>query len=324
MGGELNVPTASGSPYWKDRIRMPEVEQAYNNSDSSTNIEAWYHGIEAGPYNAGVNVSSYSTQKEVLSKDSSREAVFDGGFAGKCENDQVWQYVEDANRWKCSGDIPWDQTVYLPEFENDDHVGLIFPPYNFINDLSNIPDYIYEVNSTTGNVIRDTGIDSFETAWDEAPHKSGQVEIDSIDARCWNGTKGISESQIHNNESYIQSNFNVNVTDWFSISVPDNPSDPVSNFRSLDHDGSYSCYWDVNVKERFTGNTHPDSPFSDAQNQVIEMHNYMGQSSPSSPEGVLVKNMTEDSSYAGSLPDMTGSDHTWTNTELTNQIISWN
>jgi hypothetical protein len=146
--GDTNPPNYCGGncqdyDSWKDRIREPEVSTAYDNSDSSTNIEAWYHGDIAGPYNAGVNVSSFSTQKEVLSKDTSREAVFKGGFAGKCDNDQVWQKTQDSgNTWRCSGDIPWDQTVYLPEFQNDDHVGLIFPPYNFKNSQSDLPDYI--------------------------------------------------------------------------------------------------------------------------------------------------------------------------------------
>jgi hypothetical protein len=55
-----------------------------------------------------------------------------------------------------------------------------------------------------------------------------------------------------------------------------------------------------------------------------EMHRHLGKSSPSNIQEIVTKNITEDSSYAGDLPDMTGSNHEWTNTELTNKIISWN
>jgi hypothetical protein len=62
----------------------------------------------------------------------------------------------------------------------------------------------------------------------------------------------------------------------------------------------------------------------DIQNQMIEINKYLGKNNPSGKKSIAVKNMTEDSSYAGDLPDMTGSDHEWTNTELTNKMISWN
>lgn len=84
----------------------------------------------------------------------------------------------------------------------------------------------------------------------------------------------------------------------------------------LTHDGSYSCYWNIT--------TTSGDKVSDIQEDTYEIHKHLGKSSPSSPHGVLVKNITEDSSYSGDLPDMTGSDHSWTNTELTNKMISWN
>ena len=292
---------------------MPEVQQAYDNSNSDKNVIAWHNGTPNGPYNAGVNVSSYSTQKEVLSKDTSVEAVFKGGFAGKCESDQVWQKTQDTeNTWRCSGEIPWQQTVYLPEFENDDHVGLIFPPYNFINDQTNLPDYVY--NFVDGKQ-EGAGFNSFEVAAEQMDFLfSGSTDIDRINARCWNGTTGIPEGQMSNSQSYLESNYNVKMSD-FQISVPSNPSDPVANFRPLDHDGSYSCYWNVTTAD---GDT-----VSDIQDTMVEVHNHLGKT-PSGKESILVKNITEDSSYAGDLPDMTGSNHEWTTSELTTKIGSWN
>lgn len=297
---------------WEDRIKMPEVEEAYNNSDSDTNIKAWHHNDPEGPYNAGAN------NTRVLSKDSSSEAVFKGGFAGKCENDEVWQYKADESEWKCSGDIDWQQTVYLPEFQNDDNAGLIFPPYNFINDKSSLPDYIF--NKSALDVQLGAGWNSFETAWEEAPHKTGTVDVQSIDAKCWNGTKGLTKDQVKESENYIESNFNVNVTQWFTINVPDNPSDPVAEYKPLTHDGTYSCAWRVNA-ETSSGTTITEW---DAQDFMVEMHNHLGKSSPSGTAETVVKNITEDSSYAGSLPDATGSDHDWTSNELEQAMNNWN
>lgn len=304
---------------WEDRIRMPEVEQAYNNSDSSLNSIAWLTGGEGGPFNAGTNVSnSPSGQDDVLSKDSSEIAIFDGGFAGKCESDEVWQYKPGDDEWKCSGDIDWQQTAYLPKFDSldNDNAGLIFPPYNFINDKSNLPDYI---NNRVGGVQEGLGWNSFETAWEEAPQKTGTVDVQSIDAKCWNGTKGLTQDQIKESENYIESNFNVNVTQWFTIDVPDNPSDPVANFRPLTHDGTYSCAWRVNAETSF-GTTITEW---DAQDFMVEMQNHLG-NTISGEKSIAVKNMTEDSSYAGSLPDATGSSHDWTSNELTQAMNNWN
>ena len=304
---------------WEDRIRMPEVEQAYNNSDSSLNSIAWLTGGEGGPFNAGTNVSnSPSGQDDVLSKDSSEIAIFDGGFAGKCESDEVWQYKPGDDEWKCSGDIDWQQTAYLPEFDSldNDNAGLIFPPYNFINDKSNLPDYIY---NRVGGVQEGLGWNSFETAWEEAPQKTGTVDVQSIDAKCWNGTKGLTQDQIKESENYIESNFNVNVTQWFTINVPDNPSDPVAKFRPLTHDGTYSCAWRVNA-ETSSGTTITEW---DAQHFMVEMQNHLG-NTISGPKSIAVKNITEDSSYAGSLPDATGSDHDWTSNELEQAMNNWN
>jgi hypothetical protein len=140
-------------------------------------------------------------------------------------------------------------------------------------------------------------------------------DVDRINARCWNGTTGIPEPEMTNSQSYLESNYNVNMTD-FQISVPSDPSDPVANFRPLDHDGSYSCYWNVTT----AGGKTTD----DFANTFTEIHKHLGKSSPSNKAETVVKNITEDSSYAGDLPDMTGTNHEWTNTELTNKMTSWN
>ena len=93
----------------------------------------------------------------------------------------------------------------------------------------------------------------------------------------------------------------------------------------LTHAGSYSCYWEVNVEERFSGNPLSESPFSGAQDKIIEMHKLMGQSNPSGEDGITVKNMTEDSSYADDMHNMiTSTGNEWTESELNNKISSWN
>lgn len=237
----------------------------------------------------------------------SKEAIFKGGFAGKCENDQVWQKTQDSgNTWRCSGEIPWTQTVYLPEFQNNDNAGLIFPPYNFMNSKADLPDYINEQQNLQQV---GAGYKSFDVAAEQMSFifTDSDPEIDHIDARCWEGTSSI---DVDNPPSDVE------VTDWFEIDVPSNPSDPVGGFRSLNHGGSYSCFWEITT----TGGITNDDGF---ETKMVEIHKHLG-SNPSNKDKIAVKNMTEDSSYASDLPDMTGSDHEWTASELTDKISSWN
>lgn len=56
----------------------------------------------------------------------------------------------------------------------------------------------------------------------------------------------------------------------------------------------------------------------------MKMHNHLDKSNPSGYEETAVKNITEDSSYAGDLPDMTGTDHEWKASDLSSKISSWN
>jgi len=233
----------------------------------------------------------------------------------KCDSGQVWQYKDDAGEWRCSGNIDWQQTVYLPEFNNNSFAGLIFPPHNFKNSQSDLPDYIYEEDPNSLKQLG-AGWDSFETVAEQMDFLFTDPDVDGINARCWNGTKGLTESQVHNSESYIQSNFNVNVTNWMNINVPSSPNDPVAKIEPLNHGGSYSYYWNVT--------TAGGKKVSDIQDRMIEVHNHLGKNTPSGEKETVVKNITEDSSYASDLPDMTGTDHSWTASDLSSKISSWN
>ena len=270
VGGENNL-FKYGT--WKDRIRSPEVEDAYNNTANTfdNHVKAW------GIANAGVtnsNVSSAST-------------TFSGGYYGLCEEQKAWQDTGDDG-WRCSGEIEWDQAIHLPQFEGPDEdyrmdVGLIVMGYNNQQDWDDYVGYPDSKDRTLGFDSSDRigsdgprkGWMSYPLATQEADYRN-QDTLDYMNATCWAGSpsdKPDSSIENGNNEGsrYLKWT-NVPVLEGVPYGVTgrlDSSSDTDFNLANFN---GYTCNWEYQTQ---------DSGAVNVSGQVRELHSMSSESGTS-------------------------------------------
>ena len=200
---------------WQDthNIKSPEVEDAYDNDHPSTNIDAW--NVE----NAGVQNSAV-----LSSAQDGEDSVFQGGFAGICEDGERWQYDNIDNTWECSGDFSWEQPSYLPETDNS-FMALIIPHTNFLSG-SELGDWSHT-------------FDNYHIALERAGMATEFGEPESLNVECWPGTLGDEDAkeEAFEDGDYIEG----------TVSVPDEPEQPIGVYGELSHDGEYACSWNYST-----------------------------------------------------------------------------
>ncbi|MFD1562277.1 hypothetical protein ACFR99_01660 [Haloarchaeobius amylolyticus] len=192
-------------------IKMPEVEKAYDDTDSSDNEKAWR--VE----NAGIS------EADILSPldPETTKPIFPGGFAGKCSEGQMWQYDNPDGsgdpQWMCSGDIPWDQPVMLPE-TNGGFIALIIPHTNLM----------------TGDELVSQGWSIFESYPQASSNRDELGSLKTLKATCWVGDLNDDPQELP--DSKVISD-NVDISDSGS---------PFGIYGEVDKapNSEYSCNWE--------------------------------------------------------------------------------
>jgi len=202
---------------WEDRIKEPEVSDAYDTSALSLdNIrKAWNTDVI---YNAGAQ--NIAVQSNMPSGEGDTDLVFNGGFAGTCTSGERWQYVGDENEWRCSGNLPWDQPVLLPQSDNDDLMGLMIMHTNLwsredFEDSADIDEFR-----------------SFPSATSLVGLEDVYGELDEVSIKCWPG--GLED----NFEDYGSSD----VIDT-TVDITGDENGPFGVYKEVNHNGDYACEW---------------------------------------------------------------------------------
>ncbi len=204
---------------WNDNIqlRMPEVETAYDNDDSTTNIEAW-NISNAGPATDNGNIRTPENPE-------TSDEIFPGGFAGKCEPGTTWQWDDkdgDGNfQWTCSGDIPWDQMVMLPK-TGGDFIGLTIPHTNLMTQ-----DEIFGGNIVTSSPYPET----FPQAVPDG-NTDSVGSLQNVSATCWVGSLDDDPSSLEDNK-VISGTADTDSNNPFGIYGP----------VDIGSNEEYSCNW---------------------------------------------------------------------------------
>lgn len=165
------------------------------------------------------------------------KTIFDGGFAAKCPEGEAWQYLTENSRWDCSGDIAWTQSFVMPEVETEDAVGLIFMPYNAMDNTDSFPNFVYEEDETGNLAPGSAGWLSYPVAYDEAEHRSGSSDLDELEAVCWEGDVFDKPEDISNPPE------DQSTTGVITKNVPVNPQYPFGIAAEMEHNGNYACSW---------------------------------------------------------------------------------
>lgn len=216
---------------WEPKnISFPGV---YGDGDKTNNIDAW------GISNAGARDSlAYSNP--------SSEGIFTGGFAAKCEDGYLWEYIESPNdEWRCSDNFDWDQIVNMPKSYDDDLVGLQISPLNF-KTASELEAY-EDANDFTFS----PPIASFPQAVQGRESSLGS-SIDTVNAECWQGALGDKSSAVP--------------SEIVSHSFTPSSTEVTGFYANMDHSGTYSCEWEFVANN---GEVY-DTASSDT---LVEMHN---------------------------------------------------
>ena len=224
-------------PGWENK-NISE-SQVYNDNDPTDHDQAWSIS------NAGErNDLLYSRYEE-----NTPEAVFEGGFAAKCDEGEQWQFADSqtgSGKWQCSGNLNWEQMVQLPNVKSNNIICLQIPPTNFMdgNELENRLGEDY------------TRFYSFPISVIGKESVYGD-RIDEVDATCWVGDIEDKDTAAPNEKASAT----------FSVSDTE-----VSGFFSeIDHSGTYSCEWNYTSVDEYGNevNTWNEA----AEGSMIEMHN---------------------------------------------------
>lgn len=206
----------------------------YNNNDLYDNEQAW-EVANAGASNDLVN-------SEFMTPTDGETPIFDGGFAAKCDEGEVWEYDEDQNEWLCDDDLNWEQTVQLPRTFDDSVIGIMFPPTNFMtrSQLRSSADW---------NILLPR---SYPMAVQGKELNFG-ANIDTAEATCWEGDLG--------NKEFAAPNEKITGT----VTVSD--TEVTGIYGEVDHAGTYSCEWNFTTTSGYK--------FDEAnEEELIEMHAY--------------------------------------------------
>lgn len=168
----------------------------------------------------------------LLSTDEHDEnSIFDGGFAGHCEEEgQRWQFAENPetgeDEWRCSGDIPWDQPVMLPETRGG-FIGLIIPHTNLMSgdELVTSDDWTF--------------FESFPVAVDVVDDADHWGSLSSLNATCWVG--GPDRNPYHEDNDFPPEDEYIKDE---SAPVSDDAPFGIYGEVNIGDSEQYSCYWE--------------------------------------------------------------------------------
>lgn len=223
-------------PGWESK-NISEAS-VYDNNDLFDNEQAW-EVANAGASNQLVD-SRYI--RSLRNSPNGRAPIFDGGFAPKCDEGQVWQYDQDESEWICSDEFNWEQTVQLPNTFDDSVIGLMLPPTNFMDNS--------ELQSVGEWSVRSP--DSYPKAVNGRESNFG-ANIDTVEATCWEGSLDEKSSAAPN--------------EIISGSTTVSDSQVSGIYGEVDHSGTYSCEWNFTTTNGYVLDEA-------SEENLIEMHQF--------------------------------------------------
>lgn len=231
-GGSIPHSTSTWS-----QLNLTDLSDGYNTGEY---IDSWTIG------NAGAQKRKISSTDGTTDQD----AVFNGGFAGKCGSGQSWRWKPTDSRWDCTGAASnWDQAVLVPDIQGQGMtsatVGMVIIPYNLITES---PSDFSGLDTEGTDLIQGdlSGVQTYKEAKAESmPDANSATDsvvpsLETLDVTCYS-------------DANPDSNFSKSVT----LNVDENNPKPVAVTGKVDLStgSSYTCNWEyVNSDNEKVGN----------------------------------------------------------------------
>lgn len=189
---------------WNDKGLVDAVPQAKGGDgyEPGERLDSWTTGNATGQAHPKIG-----------------DSQFPGGFAGKCPTGQRWQDTNptSAENWECTGELPWQQQVYIPDVHNhgkDTTIGMFLMPINF------------QTNALPSETR------SFWRAWKDS--NGGDVYIEKVNAVCYAGTKEPDYSTASDSQYFT-----------VETDIPRNVKHPIPILGTVDMTGykKFTCEW---------------------------------------------------------------------------------
>jgi hypothetical protein len=238
-----------------DNIGLIDLSDGYNTGEY---IDSWTIG-NAGAENANKIQSASSVSGETVNESS----VFNGGFAGSCDNNLQWQYRSREKQWVCSGEPSFTQELFMPDIHSQGSkatVGFHIMP-NFFRQSSK-----YQ------------GINTFYFGLDDSPKYSTGHYVSEVEGMCWAGQQSrySSYSSIPNDEKVA-----IEVSGVPSGTGIQNPIPVFGEINIPSGRSSFSCRWSL-VDDSISSNVFKGAGLPVRVGKKKDMQNFVNERSFSS------------------------------------------
>lgn len=165
-------------PNWQEPV-APECYSTEHNNDSyePINLTDLSDGYTADEYMDSWTFANASVNNDKIGRPTnarllSDEAVFDGGFAGKCTGGKRWMYREKEGGWKCSGALGWTFKYFVPDIDP------VIPSETTVGVF--LPKEIFDESTRSASSL------SFTTAWYNRYNEKATIE--RVKLGCYPGS----------------------------------------------------------------------------------------------------------------------------------------